>query len=141
MANRANQEKNCTQASCFMVWGMSWKSFRMMTNALSYRPPFCMNPDMMRRTPTTAMPADRIITWYNSAVASQAESSPPTMNRPAPTRICRTPLAAYSSGVRSALAKPSLSWFSSKDAISSGEYSLDLNTVHRTATKNTAAPR
>jgi hypothetical protein len=39
------------------------------------------------------------------------------------------------------LAKPSRSWFSSNEAISSGEYSFDRMTVHSTATKKTAAPR
>jgi hypothetical protein len=58
-----NQEKNCAQASCFMVRGMSWKSFRMVTNPFSYRPLRCNSPPTMSSTPTTAMPAERIMTW------------------------------------------------------------------------------
>jgi len=34
----------------------------------------------------------------------------------------------------------SRAWFSANPAISGGEYSRDLNTVHTTAAKNTAAP-
>ncbi len=62
MAKRANHEKNCTQASCFMVHGMSWKSFRIVTKPLSYRPPRCISPPAMSSTPTTPIPADRIMT-------------------------------------------------------------------------------
>ena len=63
MAKSANHEKNCAQASCFIVRGMSRKSFRMVTKPLSHRPSRCIIPPTMSSTPTTPIPADKIITW------------------------------------------------------------------------------